>query len=209
MTKSLRYLFPQEKWPRTTEAYLLILQLLTIICILAALNLKPRKFLEKIRTVLKHLIPNYTDSDNPLNHRWCSWKKSRNNTIFNRFNFDIWLHTKRKHDPNSCLNFWDEAWWFLSLRVFGLLSSSLLLFLQRFDRYVPRSPSGNCCLNFWDEAWSLLSLRVFFIFIGISTTFRSICPPAFFRCFSTSGTFTIQTFLRILYPNCYSYNDAS
>ena len=28
----------------------------------------------------------------------------------------------------SCLNFWDEAWWFLSLRVFGLLSSSLLLF---------------------------------------------------------------------------------
>ena len=25
----------------------------------------------------------------------------------------------------SCLNFWDEAWWFLSLRVFGLLSSSL------------------------------------------------------------------------------------
>ena len=28
----------------------------------------------------------------------------------------------------SCLNFWDEAWWFLSLRVFGQLSSSLLLF---------------------------------------------------------------------------------
>ena len=33
----------------------------------------------------------------------------------------------------SCLNFWNEAWWFLSLRVFGLLSSSLLLFVQRFD----------------------------------------------------------------------------
>ena len=28
----------------------------------------------------------------------------------------------------SCLNFWDETWWFLSLSVFGLLSSSLLLF---------------------------------------------------------------------------------
>ena len=28
----------------------------------------------------------------------------------------------------SCLNFWDEAWWFLSLRVFGLLSSFLFLF---------------------------------------------------------------------------------
>ena len=34
----------------------------------------------------------------------------------------------------NCLNFWDEAWWFLSLRVFGQLSSSLLLFPQRFGR---------------------------------------------------------------------------
>ena len=39
----------------------------------------------------------------------------------------------------SCLNFWDEAWWFLSLRVFGLLSSSLLLFPQRFGRYIGRN----------------------------------------------------------------------
>ena len=41
---------------------------------------------------------------------------------------------------------------------------------------------------------SFLSLRVFglfvFIFIVISTTFRPICPPAFFRCLSNSGTFT-------------------
>ena len=29
-----------------------------------------------------------------------------------------------------------------------------------------------------------------FIFIVISTTFRPICPPAFFRCLSNSGTFT-------------------
>ena len=42
----------------------------------------------------------------------------------------------------SCLNFWDEARWVLSLRVFRLLSSSLLLFLQRFGRYVLRSNSG-------------------------------------------------------------------
>ena len=42
----------------------------------------------------------------------------------------------------SCLNFWDEACWFLSLRVFGLLSSSLLLFPQRFGRYVLRPSSG-------------------------------------------------------------------
>ena len=29
-----------------------------------------------------------------------------------------------------------------------------------------------------------------FIFIVISTTFRSICPPTFFRCLSTSWTYT-------------------
>ena len=28
------------------------------------------------------------------------------------------------------------------------------------------------------------------VFIFISTTFRSICPPAYFRCLSISGTFT-------------------
>ena len=43
----------------------------------------------------------------------------------------------------SCLNFWDEAW-FLSLRVFGILSSSLLLFPQHFGRYVLRPSSGVC-----------------------------------------------------------------
>ena len=44
----------------------------------------------------------------------------------------------------SWLNFWDEAWWFLSLRLFGLLSSSLLLFRQCFGRYVLR-PSSSVC----------------------------------------------------------------
>ena len=33
---------------------------------------------------------------------------------------------------------------FISLRVFGLLSSSLLLFPQCFGRYVPRPSSGVC-----------------------------------------------------------------
>ena len=42
------------------------------------------------------------------------------------------------------LNFWDEACWFLSLRFFGLLSSSLSLFPQRFGRYVLRPSSGVC-----------------------------------------------------------------
>ena len=31
---------------------------------------------------------------------------------------------------------------------------------------------------------------IVFIFIVISTTFQSICPQAFFRCLSNSGTFT-------------------
>ena len=31
---------------------------------------------------------------------------------------------------------------------------------------------------------------IVFIFIVISTTFRPICPPAFFRCLSNLGTFT-------------------
>ena len=31
---------------------------------------------------------------------------------------------------------------------------------------------------------------IVFNFIVISTTFRPICPPAFFRCFSNSGTYT-------------------
>ena len=61
----------------------------------------------------------------------------------------------------SCLNFWDEAWWFLSLRVFGLLSLSLLLFPYRFGRYVlrPYRPKrwGN---NNIDEDNS--SVRVYF-----------------------------------------------
>ena len=42
----------------------------------------------------------------------------------------------------SCLSFWDEAWWFVPLRVFGLLSSSL--FSKRFGRYVFRTSSGAC-----------------------------------------------------------------
>ena len=42
------------------------------------------------------------------------------------------------------LYFWDKARWFLSLRVFGLLSSSLLLFPQCFGRYDLQPSSGVC-----------------------------------------------------------------
>ena len=93
----------------------------------------------------------------------------------------------------SCLNFWDEAWFFLSLRVFKLLSLSLLLFPQHFGWYVLWPSSGVCCLNFLDEDWFFFIIKSFqtivFIFIVISTMFRPICPPAFFRCLLNSGTF--------------------
>ena len=45
----------------------------------------------------------------------------------------------------SCLNFWNETWWFLSFRVFGLFFSSLLLYSQRFGRYVLLPYSGVSC----------------------------------------------------------------
>ena len=52
----------------------------------------------------------------------------------------------------GCLNFWDKAWWFLSLRVFGLLSTSLLLFPQRFGRYILQPSSGVC--RTWEPTWN-------------------------------------------------------
>ena len=53
----------------------------------------------------------------------------------------------------NCLNFWDEAWWLLSLRVFRLLSSSLLLFSQHFGRYVLWPSSGVCWTQ--EPSWNL------------------------------------------------------
>ena len=47
-------------------------------------------------------------------------------------------------EKRNCLNFRDEVRWFLSLRVFRLLSSSLLLFPQHFSRYVIQPSSGVC-----------------------------------------------------------------
>ena len=77
-----------------------------------------------------------------------------------------------------CLNFWDEVWWFLSLRVFGLLSSSLLLFPQRLCWYILRPYSGVFCLNFWDKAYWFLSLRVF----GLLSSSLLIYSQRFDQC---------------------------
>ena len=66
---------------------------------------------------------------------------------------------------------------FLSLRVFGLLSSSSLLFPQHFGRYVLRPSSGVCCLNFRDEACWFLSLRLF----GLLSSSLLLFPQHFGR----------------------------
>ena len=50
------------------------------------------------------------------------------------------------------------------------------------------------CLNFRDKAWWFFFIKGFqtivFIFIVISSTFRPIYLPAFFRCLSNSRTYT-------------------
>ena len=74
----------------------------------------------------------------------------------------------------SFLNFWDKPWRFLSLRVFGLLSSSLLLFQLRF-RFLSNpgtksffESSGVACSDSWNElGFLLLSLVELALDLGI------------------------------------------
>ena len=47
-----------------------------------------------------------------------------------------------------------------------------------------------------------------FIFIVISTTFRPICPPAFFRCLSNSGTFTELWTMSFIETTGVAYSDS-
>ena len=53
---------------------------------------------------------------------------------------------------------------------------------------------------------------IVFIFIVIFPTFRPICPPAFFRCLSNSGTYTelwTTSFIEsmgVTYSDCISHN---
>ena len=55
---------------------------------------------------------------------------NNDNIIMIWYNNDNIIMIWYNNDNISCLNFLNEAWWFLSLRVFGLLSWSLLLFPQ-------------------------------------------------------------------------------
>ena len=85
----------------------------------------------------------------------------------------------------SCLNFWDKAWWFFSLRVFGLLSSFLWLFPQRFGQYVLWPSSGVC--RTWEptqnfEQCPLLNSRGSLVLIALAITrFKSW---VFLYCYS-------------------------
>ena len=71
------------------------------------------------------------------------WKKNNQKTKMGRKTLLCTIQAINKQNL-CCLIFWDEACWFLSLRVFGLLSSSLLLFPQRFGWYVLQPFSGIC-----------------------------------------------------------------
>ena len=65
--------------------------------------------------------------------------------------------------------------------------------------------------NFQFLRWSLLIFiikgfrTIVFILIVISTTFRTICPPPFFRCLSNSGTFTELQTTSFIYIFIYIY----
>ena len=52
--------------------------------------------------------------------------------------------------------------------------------------------TNNSLSEFLRRSLMILIIKGFrtivFMFIGISTTFRPICSPAFFRCLSNSGT---------------------
>ena len=78
--------------------------------------------------------------------------------LFKTYNFRALFNV-----TSICLNFWDEVWWFLLLRLFGLLSSFSLLYSQNFDRYVlqpssnvsyqTREPTQNLELNPFFNPW--------------------------------------------------------
>ena len=60
----------------------------------------------------------------------------------------------------TCLNFWDEVWWFLSLKLLGLLSSSLLLFPQLGFVQQDTWRNGYRCWFIWRlqvQSWLLVS----------------------------------------------------
>ena len=114
--------------------------------------MESRKNLCNYRTVCKEtynflaqiLSSNQSDMKTTIYFKDCKIFSKDNGISF--FFFFWWVQNLdfSKRILFSRLNFCDEAWWFLSLSVFGLLSSSLLLFPQRFGRYVLQ-PSSDVC----------------------------------------------------------------
>ena len=85
----------------------------------------------------------------------------------------------------GCLNFWDEACWFLSLRVFGQLSSPLLLFPQRFGRYSASNNTG--ILTTYTRLWLTESEQATPV-VSIKEVFRSsVKVPEFDKHLKKAG----------------------
>ena len=104
--------------------------------------------------------------------------------------------------PISCLNFWDEAWWFLSLRVSGLLPSSLLLFPQRYGRYVLWPSSGVCRTQdrrIEDNTRKLTTVYLLYI-KGLGERIQKICSPYDIRTVFTSDSSLRRYLFRVKPP---------
>ena len=86
-----------------------------------------------------------------------------------------------------CLNFCDEACWILSLRIFGLLCSSLLLFLQRFGWYVLRPSSGVCRTQEPSRNFELRPLLLCSYLTRITTIIYDFLPVLIFNFFFSSS----------------------
>ena len=128
-------------------------------------------FIFKHKLLFKSLILSFNINWKDLNdknytHLWLLWLDIFLNSILVNFSLIhiFYVMIKNEQNPNvcyfqnnfskqvkitigykvSCLNFWGEAWWFLSFRVFRLLFSFLLLFPLCFGWYVLRPSSGVC-----------------------------------------------------------------
>ena len=131
----------------------------------------------------------------------------------------IW---KQRESRNHCwyrLEYWDESWKSKETCCYSepVKDHRLTLVWKTYKEWNNNNNNyNNNCQNFWDEACWFFIIKGFrtivFIFIVISTTFRPICPPAFFRCLSNSGTFTelrTTSFIEstgVAHSDCLSHN---
>ena len=92
------------------------------------IHLQGKRFLKLFWTLCRQIL--FAKSDNTEFICFNQSDISRQNRRFLSLRvFGYCLHL-------YCYFHWDEVWWFLSLRVFRLLSLSLLLFPQRASVYI-------------------------------------------------------------------------